>query len=212
MLLRERTQGKGDGSTTNDEDKVVTKSLIGKVAFEERPGEYLEKGYRGQKEGQRLRSWDLESSWHSKEATAEAEGAERTAEGEEARRVWWDRQIHRIYTECGLLFRGAESHWRVCSRGPLTPSAVLRGPSRRTEGRLSKEAGIVTLAFSVCWTALALENSAWFCGSTSPASWHWTLLSQKIRCECVSHSVMSWLFATPWTAVRQTPLPMEFSR
>lgn len=45
MLLRERTQGKGDGSTTNDEDKVATKSLIGKAAFEERPGEYLEKGY-----------------------------------------------------------------------------------------------------------------------------------------------------------------------
>lgn len=75
------------------------KSLIGKAAFEERPGEYLEKGYWRQKEGQRLRSWDLESSWHSREATAEAEGAERTAEGEEARRVWWDRQIYRLYTE-----------------------------------------------------------------------------------------------------------------
>ena len=47
------------------------------------------------------------------------------------------------------------------------------------------------LAFSVCWTALAPENSAWFCGSTSPASWHWMLSSQKIARDRVSHSVMS---------------------
>lgn len=43
--MREGTQGKGDaGSITNDEDKVVTKSLIGKVAFEERPGDIWRRG------------------------------------------------------------------------------------------------------------------------------------------------------------------------
>ena len=31
-------------------------------------------------------------------------------------------------------------------------------------------------------------------------------------CVCVSHSVMSDSFATPWTAAHQAPLSMEFSR
>ena len=37
-------------------------------------------------------------------------------------------------------------------------------------------------------------------------------ITHEKKSESVSHSVISWLFATLWTVVRQAPLSMEFSR
>ena len=42
---------RGAGSTSNDEDGVVTKSITGKVAFEERPGDIWGKGILGRGKG-----------------------------------------------------------------------------------------------------------------------------------------------------------------
>ena len=94
------------------------------------------------------------------------------------------------------------SHWvqlgskclRVCY---CLPTFLLTNP----RSRCARQSFLWNSSYIAVSLILYKDNNEWY-----------STLTSVLVCVCVSHSVMSNLFVTPWMVAHQAPLSMEFSR